>query len=138
MTHVYNPLDYARNPHRRYLERYGRGRREVLLVGMNPGPYGMVQTGVPFGDVGMVRDWMGIEGEVGHPRREHPKRPVEGFGCTRGEASGRRLWGWARDRFGAAEAFFERFYVANYCPLAFFEESGANRTPDKLPREDRE
>ena len=26
----------------------------------------------------------------------------------------------------------------NYCPLAFVEESGRNRTPDKLPRRERE
>jgi single-strand selective monofunctional uracil DNA glycosylase len=46
--------------------------------------------------------------------------------------SGQRLWGWARERFGTPERFFERFFVANYCPLAFLESSGANRTPDKL------
>ncbi|SCY31201.1 single-strand selective monofunctional uracil DNA glycosylase [Thiohalorhabdus denitrificans] len=138
VAYVYNPLDYAAEPHGAYLERFGRGRREVLLVGMNPGPFGMVQTGVPFGDVGMVRDWMGIDGAVGRPPREHPKRPVQGFACPRGEGSGRRLWGWARERFGPAEDFFARFYVANYCPLAFFEESGANRTPDKLPKAERE
>ncbi|MFA9459563.1 uracil-DNA glycosylase family protein [Thiohalorhabdus methylotrophus] len=138
VDYVYNPLDYAREPHRQYLERFGRGKREVVLVGMNPGPYGMVQTGVPFGEIGMVRDWMGIEGVVDRPEREHPKRPVEGFACPKSEVSGKRLWGWARERFGAAEAFFGRFYVANYCPLAFFEESGANRTPDKLRKADRE
>ncbi|MFP4560079.1 MAG: uracil-DNA glycosylase family protein [Thiohalorhabdus sp.] len=138
VAYVYNPLDYATEPHGLYLERFGRGRGRVLLVGMNPGPFGMVQTGVPFGDVGMVQDWMGIFGAVGRPPREHPKRPVQGFDCTRREGSGRRLWGWARERFGPAEAFFARFYVANYCPLAFFEESGANRTPDKLPKAERE
>ena len=56
-----------------------------------------------------------------------------GFDCRRAEVSGTRLWGWARDRFGTPERSFERFFVANYCPLAFMESSGANRTPDKLP-----
>ena len=56
-----------------------------------------------------------------------------GFECHRAEVSGTRLWGWARDRFGTPERFFERFFVANYCPLAFMESSAANRTPDKLP-----
>lgn len=129
----YNPLIYAREPHERYLERYGVAPREVLLIGMNPGPFGMVQTGVPFGDVAMVRDWLGVVGRVARPPREHPKRPVQGFACERSEISGTRLWGWARERYGTPARFFARFFVANYCPLAFVEDSGKNRTPDKLP-----
>ena len=61
VTHVYNPLQYARRPHALYLSRFGAEPRDVVFVGMNPGPFGMAQTGVPFGDVGFVRDWMGIE-----------------------------------------------------------------------------
>jgi single-strand selective monofunctional uracil DNA glycosylase len=137
VAHVYNPLEYAWGPHERYLRRYGAGPKEVVLVGMNPGPWGMAQTGVPFGEVAMVRDWLGIEGAVGSPANPHPKRPVEGFSCRRSEVSGRRLWGWARERFGAPERFFARFFVANYCPLAFLEASGRNRTPDKLPAAER-
>ena len=137
VAYVYNPLDYAWKPHRDYLERYGGGRPRVILLGMNPGPFGMAQTGVPFGDIGMVRDWLGIEAPVEHPAREHPKRPVAGFHCPRGEVSGQRLWGWARDHFATPQRFFEKFFVANYCPLAFIEASGRNRTPDKLPRGER-
>jgi single-strand selective monofunctional uracil DNA glycosylase len=133
VAHVYNPLDYAWAAHRLYLERYGRGTREVLLLGMNPGPWGMAQTGIPFGDVDLVRGWLGIEAEVERPPREHPKRPVEGFLCRRREVSGQRLWGWARETFGSPERFFARFLVLNYCPLAFLEATGRNRTPDKLP-----
>ena len=137
VTHVYNPLRYAWEPYRRYLERFGTGRGRTVLVGMNPGPFGMAQTGVPFGDVAMVRDWMGIAGKVGRPPREHPQRPVRGFDCPRSEVSGTRLWGWAARRFGSAEAFFARFLVLNYCPLAFLEETGRNRTPDALPAAER-
>jgi single-strand selective monofunctional uracil DNA glycosylase len=132
-AYVYNPLDYASNPAEQYLEMAGGNRKEVLFLGMNPGPWGMAQTGVPFGTVGFVRNWLGIEGVVGKPAREHPKRAVQGFGISREEVSGSRLWGWARDRFGSPDRFFERFFVANYCPLVFMEESGRNRTPDKLP-----
>ncbi len=138
VTHVYNPLVYARAPWSVYLERFAAAPKEVVLLGMNPGPFGMAQTGVPFGEVGLVRDWLGIEAPVGRPRREHPKRPVEGFGCTRSEVSGARLWGWARDRFGTPERFFARFFVWNHCPLVFMEESGRNRTPDKLPAAERD
>jgi len=132
VSHVYHPLIYAAEPHRRYLRLYGDRPKEVVLVGMNPGPWGMAQTGVPFGEIGAVRDWMGIEAPVDRPEPSHPKRPVLGFACTRREVSGQRLWGWARKNFGAAEFFFRRFFVANYCPLMFIGESGANRTPDKL------
>jgi single-strand selective monofunctional uracil DNA glycosylase len=137
ITHVYDPLVYARAPHEAYLERWGKGPKEVVFLGMNPGPFGMAQTGVPFGDVALVRDWVGIEGKVGHPAKEHPARPVTGFDCPRCEVSGQRLWGFARDTFGAPESFFARFFVANYCPLAFMEASGKNFTPDKLPKDER-
>jgi single-strand selective monofunctional uracil DNA glycosylase len=133
VTHVYNPLEYAWKAHSQYLERYGAVPKEVLLLGMNPGPWGMAQTGIPFGEVGAVRDWLGIDAEIGRPDAEHPKRSVEGLACARSEVSGARLWGWARDSFGTPERFFTTFFIANYCPLAFLEESGRNRTPDKLP-----
>ncbi|MDX9972301.1 MAG: single-stranded DNA-binding protein [FCB group bacterium] len=137
VAYVYNPLEYARAPHELYLKKFGQGRREVVMFGMNPGPWGMVQSGVPFGDVPSVRDWMGIEAPVGQPAELHPNRPVQGFKCKRREASGMRLWGWAKETFGPAERFFERFYVANFCPLCFFDEDSANRTPDKLARGER-
>ena len=138
VTHVYNPLAYARAPWDLYCARYGRETRDVLLVGMNPGPFGMAQTGVPFGEVQMVKGWLGIDAPVGRPSVEHPKRPIHGFACARSEVSGARLWGWARDRFGTPEEFFARFFVTNYCPLVFMQASGANLTPDKLPGRERE
>jgi single-strand selective monofunctional uracil DNA glycosylase len=138
VTHVYNPLIYARASHEAYLERWGSAPKAALLLGMNPGPFGMAQTGIPFGEVSMVRSFLGIEARVGKPPLEHPKRPVLGFDCPRSEVSGARLWGWARDRFRTPQRFFEQFFVVNYCPLAFMEESGRNRTPDKLPTRERE
>lgn len=132
VTHVYNPLIYARPAYGQYLARYGQPSKEIVLVGMNPGPWGMVQTGIPFGDVKSVSEWLGINASIGKPLKMHPKRPIMGFGCPRREASGRRVWGWARDVFGTPERFFKRFFIANYCPLAFIEATGRNRTPDKL------
>lgn len=134
VAHVYNPLDYAWDNYETYLMRFGARPREVLLIGMNPGPWGMMQTGVPFGDARMVRNWMSISGEVRAPASQHPRRPVLGLACARGEVSGQRLWGWARETCITPEAFFTRFFVLNYCPLCFLVESGRNRTPDKLPR----
>ena len=137
VTHVYAPLEYAAAPVRSYLDRYARPGVEALLLGMNPGPWGMAQTGVPFGEVAHVRDFLGISGKVGRPVPEHPKRPVEGFDCPRSEVSGRRFWGWAAERYADADSFFDQFFVWNWCPLAFLEESGRNRTPDKLPASER-
>ena len=138
VAHVYNPLQYAFAPYRAYVERYGATRKRIVLLGMNPGPFGMMQTGVPFGEVAAVRDWMGIVAPVTRPAHEHPKRPIDGFACTRSEVSGRRLWAWAQARFGRPEAFFADWFVLNYCPLVFLADSGRNLTPDKLPRAERD
>ena len=138
VAYVYNPLEYAWKSHKSYLEKYGEGKGRVLLIGMNPGPWGMAQTGVPFGEVANVRDFLGIEELVQKPNPEHPKREVRGFQCPRSEVSGRRVWEWARERFGCSEEFFRGFFVINYCPLCFMEEGGKNRTPDKLKPEERD
>jgi single-strand selective monofunctional uracil DNA glycosylase len=140
VARVYNPLDYAWEPHQNYIARYGGGKKKVLFLGMNPGPWGMAQTGVPFGEVAAVRDWMGIGGRVDSPRgkglrEEHPKRRVEGFACPRSEVSGRRFWGLMAERFKTPAAFFKGHWVVNYCPLVFMTATGANLTPDKLPGE---
>lgn len=138
VEYVYDPLVYARKGVEAYLDRYARPGVEALLLGMNPGPFGMAQTGVPFGEVTAVRDWLKIDEKVGRPPVEHPKRPIQGFDCPRSEVSGARVWGWARERFGDPDRFFRRFFVWNYCPLVFMEESGRNRTPDKLPAAERD
>src|SRR4051794_11594281 len=119
IEHVYNPLAYAWEPHEQYLTRFGAGRKRVVFLGMNPGPFGMVQTGVPFGEVQAVRGWLGIVGRVNRPGREHPKRPVTGFDCMRSEVSGQRLWGLFAERYRTADEFFAEHMVLNYCPLAF-------------------
>jgi len=136
VTHVYNPLQYAWALHAQFLA-HARTRPKALLLGMNPGPWGMAQTGVPFGEIAHVRDFLGIDGDVEQPAIVHPKRPVLGMDCPRSEVSGRRLWSWAQDRFGTAQSFFNLFWVWNWCPLAFMEDGGRNRTPDKLPAAER-
>lgn len=132
VSHVYQPLEYARRPHELYLSRFGNGKKRVLFLGMNPGPFGMAQTGVPFGEIAAVRDWMGIEAPVDKPSPEHPKRPIQGFACPKSEVSGRRLWGLFAERFPKAENFFKEHFVVNYCPLVWMTTTGANITPDKI------
>lgn len=137
VVYVYNPLDYAWAPYELYLRKYAVHPKRVLFLGMNPGPFGMVQTGIPFGEVAAVKRWLRLETRVDKPAQEHPRRPVEGFNCRRSEVSGRRLWQLFEDRFKTAEAFFQEHFVLNYCPLAFMEASGRNLTPDKLPAAER-
>lgn len=139
VTHVYRPLDYAWKPHKAYVERFAGDRKKVLLVGMNPGPWGMGQTGVPFGDVEIVGKWLGLEGiPVKQPEHLHPKRPVMGWKCHRGEGSGRRLWGYLRDRFETPQRALQDLFIVNHCPLLMYTEEGTNVTPDKLPKKQRE
>lgn len=139
VAYVYNPLEYAAEPHRRFLDRFAHLGPEVLWVGMNPGPWGMAQTGIPFGAITPVKEWLHCDvGEVGKPDQEHPKRPVNGFDCHRDEVSGVRVWNWAEETFGTPENFFSQFFITNYCPLLFLADSGRNLTPDKLKAEERE
>ena len=138
VTHIYNPLEYARHAHDQFIKKFGTGTKEAIFLGMNPGPYGMAQTGVPFGEITHVRDWLEIECPIDRPLIEHPKRPIQGFDCPRSEVSGQRLWGFFKKTCGEPDVLFKRFFIVNYCPLVFMEESGKNRTPDKLPADERE
>ena len=135
---VYNPLVYARRAHEQYIRRFARKGVESVLLGINGGPFCMAQTGVPFGEGNHVRDWLKIEEKIDKPPREHPKRPVLGFDCPRREVRGARLGGWAKETFGRPERFFKQFYIVNFCPLIFMEESGRNLTPDRCPAQQRD
>ena len=139
---VYNPLNYAREGFEKYL-RYSEGKKRVVFLGMNPGPYGMAQTGVPFGEVEAVKNFLGIKDlTINPPKNENPLYPVKGLECKRSEISGKRLWGFFKEQYGTAENFFAENFVLNYCPLLFLSESDKNRvrnfTPDKLKKIERE
>lgn len=137
---VYDPLEYAWEAFAEYVRRFGGLRGRTLFLGMNPGPWGMAQTGIPFGEVETVNNWLKITAPIGKPEREHPKYPVSGYQCGRSEVSGRRLWGLFRGKSASAEDFFTRHFVVNYCPLLFIaskllkngRKSACNLTPDKL------
>jgi single-strand selective monofunctional uracil DNA glycosylase len=134
---VYEPLDYAWPVAEKYLK-LGAGKKRVMFLGMNPGPFGMGQTGVPFGEVSLVRDWMKLDGNISRPKNEHPKRPVLGLASTRSEVSGKRLWGAIAQKFPDPQDFFDQGIILNYCPLLFLSESGSNLTPDKLTKKERD
>ena len=132
VSHTYLTTDYAGEGYESYLKKFGNSTVRVLMLGMNPGPYGMAQTGVPFGEISMVREWMGLVPNIKKPAKEHPKRPITGMDCTKSEVSGRRLWGLFSEKFPNASRFFENHLVVNYCPLVWMKDTGANLTPDKI------
>ena len=131
---IYNPLTYAWEPHRAYLELASGGGAKTLLLGMNPGPHGMGQMGIPFAATSVVRDLLKITNlEVGQPRTPHPKRPVSGLDWPKEEVSGTRLWGLLANEYGSAESIFKSVFLLNHCPLMLFSgERATNITPDKI------
>ena len=131
---VYNPLAYAWEPHRAYLELASGGGAKTLLLGMNPGPHGMGQMGIPFAATSVVRDLLKITDlEVGQPSTPHPKRPISGLGWPKEEVSGTRLWGLLENEYGSAESIFKSVFLLNHCPLMLFSgERATNITPDKI------
>ncbi|XP_068715659.1 single-strand selective monofunctional uracil DNA glycosylase-like [Montipora capricornis] len=138
VTHVYNPLIYAKETHQNFVRKYCKVGHKVLFLGMNPGPFGMAQNGVPFGDTKHVKEWLQIEGCVYKPEREHPKRPIQGLDCKKAEVSGSRLWGFFKEHSKFPDAFFRNCFIQNYCPLVFMTSSGKNITPPNLPKCERQ
>ncbi|XP_059139314.1 uncharacterized protein LOC131927619 [Physella acuta] len=132
IQYVYNPLEYAFDSHLNFVRRFCTGEKYILFVGMNPGPFGMSQNGVPFGECAIVKEWLQIEGEVLKPVLEHPKRRVVGLECSRSEVTGGRFWQLFRTLCHTPEHFFRTSYVHNLCPFAFLTDSGKNVTPPQL------
>lgn len=135
----YNPLDYAWPVHRAYKESLCNPSGRALLVGMNPGPWGMGQTGVPFGDPQIVGDWMGLGKDfvIKKPASERDSRPVNGFDSERREGSGQRLYGFLKECFGNLKNFFEANFVISYCPLLMFTPEAKNLTPPNLLKKEK-
>lgn len=138
VEYVYSPLEYAFNIHTLYVQKYCNTTKKILFLGMNPGPWGMSQTGVPFGEINMVKNWLNISGPVGKPAKEQPSRQVNGFDCKRSEVSGKRLWGLFKELSGNPEKFFKHAYVHNYCPIALMDKKGCNITPAELKGKEQE
>ncbi|XP_071942073.1 single-strand selective monofunctional uracil DNA glycosylase-like [Antedon mediterranea] len=132
VQYIYNPLEYAKETHECYVKKYCNSEKKVLFLGMNPGPFGMAQNGVPFGETNFVKDWLGIVGNVGKPSVEHPSRKIVGLNCTRSEVSGSRFWNLWKNMCGTPEVFFKHSFVYNVCPLVFMNSTGKNLTPPTI------
>ncbi|XP_033116949.1 single-strand selective monofunctional uracil DNA glycosylase-like [Anneissia japonica] len=132
VQYIYNPVEYAKETHGCYVKKYCNSQKKVLFLGMNPGPFGMAQNGVPFGETNFVKDWLGIVGNVGKPPVEHPSRQIVGLKCIRKEVSGSRFWGLRKNLCGTPDVFFKHSFVYNICPLVFMSSTGKNITPPTL------
>ena len=130
----YNPLDYAWDAHEAYLMQMGGSGARTVILGMNPGPHGMGQMGIPFAATSVVRDLLGITGiPVNQPEAADLRRPVVGLEYPREEVSGTRLWGLLAEHYGDAGAIASSVFLVNHCPLMLFSgPRAANITPDKV------
>jgi single-strand selective monofunctional uracil DNA glycosylase len=136
-VYVYHPLIYAWDFHRKYLERYVKEDTKALFLGMNPGPFGMAQTGIPFGEVDVVEEYLHIDEQLHNLPITHPKRPIDGLNCARSEVSGRRLWALIKERYPLAHMFPPYLAIMNYCPVVFVDKgpTGKNIIPEKIEKE---
>ena len=124
---VYNPLMYAWDIHEEFIRISGGSGAKTILMGMNPGPHGMGQMGIPFAATSVVRDLLGISGI------SHSRRPVNGLVHPKEEVSGTRLWGLLQDRYGDAEQIFQNVFIVNHCPLMILQgPRGTNVTPNNV------
>lgn len=132
VEYVYNPIDYALSVHSNFLHKYCHTTKKILFLGMNPGPWGMSQTGIPFGEINTVVNWLQIVGFIGKPVKEQPARKIVGFACKRSEISGRRFWKLFKDMCITPDFFFQNSFIRNYCPVALMDSTGRNITPAEL------
>ncbi len=135
---VYNVFEYAWQGWEAYIHKCAKLSAKIMLLGINPGPHGMLQTGIPFGSISAVRNYIGIhDADIKQPTVLHKNRPVDGMKYTKEEQSGLLLWNTIESLFTNSLNFFSHCFVINYCPLAFFTQKGENITPDKLGTEER-
>jgi len=133
-----DPTSYAFGNYTRFMQLAASGPRLALFVGMNPGPHGMAQTGIPFGDVDTARVLLGgadtIDPLPGLRAASGAAWDCKGLAYHRGEQSGMRLWSALSQLCGSPQAALERCCIVNYCPLYMVGPELENITPSDLPR----
>lgn len=139
---VVNPGSYGERWHARFRRTYPLRRNPLLFCGLNPGPYGMAQTGVPFTDLKRLRaelPRLATELEATGSALVPPglaPAPLRPFLTRTFESSSVRVYRFLALVRETAEAALRDVVFVNPCPLLFVERrSGENRTPADLPRE---
>jgi Uracil DNA glycosylase superfamily. len=119
-----NVFSYAIDPFLEYLEKAERGSVRTLYLGMNPGPYGMYRTGIPFCDFVTKREFLKITASVDETFIDVDAVRGEKPDEKRREVSGMRLWGLFESVYHSPERFFSSSLVLSYSPLIFFRSEG--------------
>jgi len=137
---VINPLEYLWLQYGYYTSCYHNQYPRAMIIGMNPGPKGMSQTGIPFGSPNIIPSILPnkslfneIRDNEGSPVSS-PHRRITGPSNTTVEVSGNRLWSALIKRYGDFKSITSEIFVDNICPLLFLcgKNGSKNLTPDKL------
>ena len=132
---VWNPGSYGAPWHRVFREIYPLRERPILMFGLNPGPYGMGQTGIPFTDVRRLRQCLPKMALTLRERGREPRVPglaprsLRRFFTREFESSAVRVYRFLELGWGSAEKGWRSVGVANSCPLLFLDPEGRNQTP---------
>lgn len=111
---------------------YSDGRPRILALSMNPGPFGAVQTGIPFCDVPLARQLL-----PGFDRLIAAK--PSWVASERREISALKLVVWSDARFGGIRGLYARVLLAMTCPLAILRGPRKTNVPlPALPRREQE
>jgi single-strand selective monofunctional uracil DNA glycosylase len=138
---VLDPSRYGERWHAPFRRLYPPRARPLLVFGLNPGPYGMAQTGIPFTD--LKRLAQGLPRLAAELARSGERLSLPGLApsslqpfLTRTfESSSVRVHRFLRLAHGSAERAFREVVFVNPCPLLFIDRAlGENRTPADLPR----
>ncbi|NOJ92166.1 hypothetical protein HMI51_04300 [Corallococcus coralloides] len=133
LGYVYHPWVYACEPFARFLDTYGpRHPLDYLFLGLNPGPWGMTQTGIPFTDPTTVRTHLKLSGQVNTPGGTSPRVPVTGLDSKKKEGSAAAISALMGRRWGSVANCYKSGYVMNFCPMFMLDDLGVNVTPADL------
>jgi single-strand selective monofunctional uracil DNA glycosylase len=135
---IWNPGLYAASWHALFRKEYPASAGCILVFGLNPGPYGMAQTGIPFTDLKRLREHLprlakGLERRgcslAGVGLAPRSLRP---YLSRTFESSAVRVYRFLSRGWGSAEDGWRSVVVANPCSLLFMDAAGENRTPADL------
>lgn len=108
---VLNVHRYAWDAYEAFLRKYySDGKPRVFAISMNPGPYGAVQTGIPFTDKAMARQFLPNFGKL-------VKGPPAWARSERNEMSAGKLIAWSAEKFGGIEGLYRHMLLGMTAPI---------------------
>jgi len=129
---VWNPALYALDIYQEYLTKFPPEPGAILALGLNPGPYGMAQTGIPFTDCRTASGALGMEMTIpGKAPDDLISRLKKANGKWRGtyERSSLGMYRFLILAWGDIKTAYRNWFVGNPCPLLFLDPERWNVTP---------